>query len=217
MTTTDRVPGHIVDTGYLLCFGSVVEGVTHLKSLFGGGLTAPPAVKAELVSLSERRSKTQEVRQAAARFVGRGADLVVEMRLKAVDIVERDEVRRCFADKLRPTRHPCVFPDDLGDDIRDVTDGADAGEAEAIPLALRLQLPLLINERAGTQYARARGVPATESAAESIKRIAGKTPKQKFQLFRDMERAVGDVGASVPGPSWYREPPPRPTPVPLEA
>ncbi|MFI8524884.1 hypothetical protein ACIGB8_10575 [Promicromonospora sukumoe] len=209
MTAAGRVVEYIVDTNFLLCFGGVKNGLPYLKTIFGGGLAAPPAVKAELRSLSTRLSKPKSVRDAADRFLGTSAGIIMEMRLKSVDLIERDEVLRCFGAGVTPTPHSGTFPDDLGDDVEEVTSGKDAGEAEAIPLALRTKLPLLCNENAATNYARARGVPLVESAAVSVKRLKALSAKQKYRLYLEMRNAVGDVGAFVNGPQWYREPSPR--------
>ncbi|MDF1490394.1 hypothetical protein, partial [Tessaracoccus caeni] len=78
-----------------------------------------------------------------------------------------------------------------------------AGEAEAIAAAFRRAVPLLINDGPATKHAQERGL-RTEDAANSIRRLA-MTPNQKYRLYLDMDRSVGNAGGPVRGPLWYRD------------
>lgn len=197
---------HLVDTSFLLCFGGVARGLTLLKELFGGGLAAPPAVKSELSSLPENPTKIRVVREAAKQFGGRNAALLLEAPLYEGDVPERDLALSCIATGKLPDRHDGNLQLQ-GDHIAEVTVGANAGEAEAIAAAFRRELPLLITDGPAIRHATARGLP-TETAARSLRRLS-MSPKEKYRIYMEMERSVGNAGETVNGWMWYREP--RPT------
>jgi hypothetical protein len=208
-----RTPGHVADTGYLLCFGAVPRGLKLLRSMFDPGLSAPTAVKAELQSLEKRSGKSQEIRKAASQY--NGNQVVLEIKLIWADVPERDLALEHIAGNgtlpidLASVQAQC---DSLAErtDVVPATVGQDAGEAEAIAVCLRLKLPLLINDSGGRRYARLRNIP-TESAAVSLKRLLGThTPRELFGLYRQMERSVGDPGEVVTGHLWFRQPTPSP-------
>lgn len=198
---------HIADTSYLVCFGVVKGGTHHLKSIFGGFLGSPLAVRRELQRLGDSRSKSREVRGGANVFCGRGQDITILVRLHEVDVAERDNVLRCIAGGTLPGKYHGQWPEDLGEVIDEATTGENAGEAEGMALALRLGLPFLTNDGPARGYGKDRGI-AVECVAESLRRLPGTTPRQKFQIARDMERG-GYLGVPVRGCEWFREPSPR--------
>lgn len=193
---------YLVDTSYALCFGAVPRGMTYLRDLFQGGLAAPPAVKRELSRL-RRTGRNSEVRNAAEKFTGRNEGVLLNAPLYEGDLSERDLALACIPCTSDPGKHPGV--QESGEAVAEVTKGPDAGEAEAIAAAFRRAVPLLVNDRHATKHARARGLQ-TEDTANSIRRLA-MTPKQKYQLYLDMDRSVGNAGGPANGPLWYRERP----------
>jgi hypothetical protein len=195
-----REISHIIDAGYALCFGAAPRGMSHLRELFGGGLGAPPAVKRELDRL-RNTGRNSAVRSAAEHFAGRTEGVLVDAPLYEGDLAERDLALTCIPCRSDPGRHQGVS--EPGTLVTEVTTGKDAGEAEGIAAAFRRSVPLLVNDQHATKHARARGLQ-TEDAASSIRRLAI-SPKQKYQLYLDMERSVGNAGAPVKGWLWYRE------------
>lgn len=193
---------HLVDTSYALCFGAVRRGIAHLRDLFDGGLAAPPAVKRELERLRST-GRSPEVRGAAESFAGRNERALLHVPLYEGDLEERDLALACIPCIAHPGKHPGL--PEPGEVVTEITRGPDAGEAEAIAAAFRRAVPLLVNDRNATKHARARGL-RTEDAANSIRRLA-MTPKQKYQLYLDMDRSVGNAGGPVNGWLWYRERP----------
>lgn len=193
---------HIVDTSYALCFGAVPRGLAHLRDLFDGGLGAPPAVKRELGRLCDT-GRSAEVKSAAEKFTGRNESVLLDALIYEGDLGERDLALACIPCSSEPGKHPGV--EEAGQVVSDVSEGPDAGEAEAIAASFRRAVPLLLNDRHATKHARARGLQ-TEDSANTIRRL-DMTPKQKYQLDLDMDRSVGNAGAPVNGWLWYRERP----------
>lgn len=206
----------ITDCGYLLCFGAVPHGLSHLRTIFGSGLAAPPAVKAELLRLGSNQKKSLDVRSAAARFTGRAAGILADILLTWHDVPERDAVlmhlsgshaHRSAISLTTPPQAELLHRAKSGAPVP-VTSGDNAGEAEAIAVSVRTGLPLLMTDGKATQYARGRGVEV-ESAARSLLRLKPSlTPRQLFGICREMERRVGDVGDVVKGPMWFSAPAP---------
>lgn len=195
---------HLVDTSFLLCFGGVARGLALLKELFGGGLAAPPAVKDELSSLPEDPKKIRIVRDAAKQFGGKNAALLLDAPIYEGDVPERDLALSCLASGDLPDRHNGSL-EPQGDVVSEVASGANAGEAEAIAAAFRRELPLLINDGPAIRHATARGLPV-ETSARSLRRLSTMSPKEKYRVYMEMERSVGNAGETVNGWMWYREP-----------
>ncbi|MFK3671493.1 hypothetical protein ACI2IX_15100 [Leifsonia aquatica] len=197
---------HLADTSFLLCFGGVARGVAHLKELFGGGLAVPPAVRSELATLPRNPKKIRAVRLAADQFGGKGAALLLDAPIYEGDADERDLALDCLKSGNLPPRHDGKLKPQ-GNAVTDVAVGANAGEAEAIAAAFRREVPLLITDGPAIRHATARGLP-TETAARSISRLS-LSAKEKYRVYLEMERSVGNAGETVNGWMWYREP--RPT------
>lgn len=197
-----RVTTYLADTSYLLCFGGIPRGMRLLRELFDGGLAAPAAVKAELLRLPRDNKKPIGVRKAAEAFSGRNMIILMDAPLFEGDMSERDLALNCIPCVTDPGPHPGVLPDP-GEKITEVTTGDNAGEAEAIAAAFRRSVPLLITDGPATRHAASRQL-RTEDAAHSLRRISA-SPKEKYNLYLEMVRAVNNAGAPVKGHLWYRE------------
>lgn len=206
MTSTpagSRRATHLADTSYLLCFGGIPRGMAFLNELFAGGIAAPPAVKNELRSLPHNPKKRAAVKIAADAFNGKNSGILMDAPLYEGDIDERDLALSCIPKKQVPPAHSGTLPE-AGELVEELATGDNAGEAEAIAAAFRRQVPLLITDGPATRHAAARKLPI-ETAAHSLRRLA-KSPKEKYQIYLQMERSVGNAGDPVSGHLWYREP-----------
>jgi hypothetical protein len=196
-----RVAEVIADTGYLLCFGSVPRGYSLLQELFGGALGAPPAVHWELDNQSVRHSRA-EVKAAAQNLSGRNRALILRVALEPPDEEEKDVVRLEIAAIAAKRRDLPVSGADVV-----LADPANLGEAEVIAVAGRVKQVALINERDGTTCAEQRGI-VVEPTAESLRRLLGNrhSANELFRIARDMDRRVGNLGATVTGAAYFRRP-----------
>lgn len=208
---TPRTARWVADTGYLLSFGAVAQGLDLLRRIFDGGLSAPQAVKAELSDLSTTHRHPVDTKNAAAVYTGRAAGILLDAPFLQCDQPEQQTVLAFLECDILPDRTlledvPTAATIEL--DVEDValtTTGPNAGESEAIPVCVRTGMPLLMNDGPATEYAQWRGV-SVEPAAASLKRLDQHlSSREMFQVYREMTK-VNNGGAVVTGHLWFRQP-----------
>jgi hypothetical protein len=203
----ERAVTVMADTGYLLCFGSIPQGLKHLRAIFGNGMGVPPAVRRELSILATNMQRPHAIRSAAARFVGRESGILVDCALEHVDVPERDLVLMHLEQGTLPVGPPPAPATTAQEGRPAVTGGPNAGEAEAIAICVRVRLPLLMNDGKATKYAVARRL-RVEPAGASLRHLVGRqlTAREAFKLYRGMVESVGDAGIVISGYLWFRQP-----------
>jgi len=201
----------IADTGFLLSFGAIANGLDHLSRVFGGAIGSPPAVKAELVRISADSKHAADTKDAASKFLGKRSGFLIDEPLLHQDVPERDAVLDHLNKGTLPTTPASTGPWEAEDPMvvgrPTITLGEDAGEAESIAVCVRTRLPLLLNEQPATKYAERRDLDV-EPAAAALRRLGPAiTPKQMYGLYRQMTK-VNDGGVpAVTGYLWFTQPP----------
>lgn len=200
---------YLADTGYLICFGAMAGGGRHFSAAFGGSVAASPTIRAELSRKHGDRSTARNVRVAIDSFVGTHYAALLDVPFLKRDEPERDKALAYMKGRgALPREAISSFPittDGHADGTPET--GQHGGEAEIVALATRHCLPLLMNDRDGTRYARARKIPV-EPFAQSLIRLVGRlTPSEVYKIWRAV--AVNhDTGAVVSGQAFFRQPPP---------
>jgi hypothetical protein len=201
----------IADTGFLLSFGAISNGLEHLSRIFGGAIGSPPAVKTELLRIAADSKHSADTKDAASKYLGKKSGFLIEAPLLHQDVPERDTVLEHLAKGTLPTApgESAVWAEEDPKVVGhpEVTLGQDAGEAESIAICVRTRLPLLLNEQPATKYAECRDLNV-EPAAVALRRLGpAVTPKQMYGLYRQMTK-VNDGGvAAVTGYLWFTQPP----------
>lgn len=208
MTENQRKAQWVADSGYLICFGAVPNGRDMLYKIFDGGVAATPTVRWELERIARDNYKARHVKMAANQFAGKHSGALLDLQFESRDEPERDTALDHISRNVVPKSPPAPLDD--GEDCR--ASGTEkhvehGGEAEAIAVALRAALPLLMTDRMGATYARARRIKV-EPFAESLRRLSDThAPNDLWKICRDVGRRH-DVGAVVSGPLFFQVPPP---------
>lgn len=206
--STARTARFLADTGFLICFGALPGGKRYFGEAFNGSVAASPTIRFELNRLEGDRSTRQQVRNAVLSFTGRNHDVLLDVEFEVGDEGERDRALLYLVQKKLPSDPPAPISESSESRRpgrrKPVQHG---GEAEIIAMSLRRGLPLLMNDRDGTRYARHRKIPV-EPFAESLRRLVGRfSPHEVLQMWRTVH-ADHDTGAVVTGIGFFRQPPP---------
>ena len=202
---TERVAKWVVDTGWILSFGAVPQGASLLRELFDGSLASSPTVRHELATIASGYGRTLREKDAASKFQGRGAAILLDIGFEHVDVPERDFAQHHLSNKTVPLagERAASVHGPFPASPPPLTAGEHGGEAEAMAICLRTELPFLMNDPSATPYARARGLNP-ENAAQSLLRSSRSGP-ELHQIYLKMEK-VTKSGAVVSGPAWFRQP-----------
>ncbi|WP_454113005.1 hypothetical protein [Microbacterium maritypicum] len=209
---TERVVRYLADTGYLICFGAIPGGQRLFMLAFSGTVAASPTIRFELGRKHSDWKTEHHVKTAINTFIGKNHNVLLDVTFHRRDEPERDNALAYMrsAGSL-PTEALMSFPVTAdGHDPGTPDTQKHGGEAEIVAIAARRLLPLLMNDRDGTDYAAARRLEV-ESFARSLGRLLGPhTPNELFQIWKRVD-ANHDTGAVVPGPQFFRQPGPSPT------
>lgn len=210
MTRAERSVSWIADTSFIMCFGAVPRGPRLMYYAYDGSVGVTPTIRHELRRNATRNGHLPKGKAANVFATNGGHDSLLDEPFQRRDEVERSTAHGHIQAKTLPQGPPAPLDESAeGQQAGDSPlDGDDIGEAEAIAVALRRKLPMLMTDRAGVNYAKHRGIDS-ESFTKALVRLSKSvSATELYKMWRDVKRNHYPGPEEVPGPLFFRVPPP---------